>query len=244
MKDVAILALASSLFFAAGCSQRDDRIPLEGYYFPIEALKKTDKVYVYVSPTTGDTEYWRYHAEQTDTGAVLTATFYDRQFQKGQTMVEAIHPSGSVAKSLTLFHLDSVTRQIIPVVATLEAGNVFPFFVRDTSGIFLYKTAYPSWDEAGATIYLIRNRRYIGHKPEFSVDGKSSPCIGFAIKEIVGNKSEGAAEIEGVGEEHYAQGVGLVYYKKAYSSAKIVFESRLTEIISVEEFEKRKADKG
>jgi hypothetical protein len=45
--------------------------------------------------------------------------------------------------------------------------------VSDSAGVFLFKLQFHPPDDPKATIYVIRNRRFLGDAPDFELDGKT-----------------------------------------------------------------------
>ena len=222
----------------AACN--NDRRNIRDYYFPALDLQN-GKVYAYDMTVNGATapDYWYYRSFVRDSGLFMSATNYNPQFEIDQMVRERIADDGSVARSYLMFEQDSATGKAIPVPAKLVSDVLFPFSVKDSLGVFLFNVEYHPLDNPSAKIYLIRNRRYLGDGPDFEFNGKKYPCIRMGVREAIGNESEGASEIEGVGEEWYAKDLGLVYFKKSYSEGKLVREYRLKEIFLMEELEKR-----
>lgn len=222
----------------AACTAGGHR-DIRDYYYPVLDLQG-GKVYVY-DLAQGDStapEYWYYRTFVRDSGIYMAGTYYAPNFQIGQIIREKIVSNGSLARNYFLYGLDSAGNQV-QIPATLDAPNLFPFEVTDSAGVFLFRLHYQPPGE-NATIYLIRNRRYLGDGPDFPFNGKQYPTVRFALRDAVGNEQQGAAEIEGLGEEWWAKDLGLVYYKKSYGTAgQLTYEYKLTEIIEMEELERR-----
>jgi hypothetical protein len=234
-----ILYLIVAGLAAWGCG--DGRRNIRDYYFPALDLQN-GKVYAYDMTVNGDTvaDYWYYRSFVRDSGLFLSATNYSRHFQIDQMVRERIADDGSVARSYLMFEQDSATSKVIQVPAQLTSNVLFPFRVKDSLGVFLFSVEYHPLDNPSSKIYLIRNRRFLGDGPDFTFNGKIYPCVRMGVREAIGNESEGASEIEGTGEEWYAKGIGLVYYKKSYGiKGQLQREYRLKEIFSMEELEKR-----
>jgi len=213
---------------------------IKAYYFPVDDLKQ-GMVYEYETTQNGtkQPEYWYYKTLVRDTGIFLTATNYDHQFAIVQIRSEKIVGNGSVAKDFFLYEPDTASRKMVQIKAQITAADLFPFVVSDSLGVFLFKLNYHPGNDTASTNYVIRNRRYMGDAPDFNWEGKSYPCIRMGIREVVGNEREGAWEAEGVGEEWYAKGLGLVYYKKTFNKGQLVLESSLKARFPMSELEKR-----
>lgn len=223
-------------FIACGDGKRDIR----RFYFPAEELRK-GLVYVYQSEEGDTTEqrYWYYRAFRRDSGLFLTGTQYDRSFQVVQFLREKIVDNGSLARTSMLYETDTASGHANPIQALIESPNLFPFRVTDSLGVFLFRLKYHPLSDNAATIFLIRNRRYLGDGPAFVFKGKNYPTVRFGLHEAIGHSKEGTAEVEGRGEEWYAEGLGLVYYRKAFGDGHIRYAYRLKETIPMAELEQR-----
>ena len=168
-------------------------------------------------------EYWYYKTLNTDTATYLTGTYYDGQFKISQVFGEEIVNNGSLMHTYLLYETDSSGLQQ-PINVEIEVPNVIPFQVRDTQGIFLFKMKWTnnvvsptdSSSFVKRTTTLIRNRRYKG-KQNHEILGEQKECVVFEIKEIIETEEIGFQELEISGEEWYAKGIGLVYYRKEIS---------------------------
>ncbi|MEZ4927744.1 MAG: hypothetical protein R3A50_15795 [Saprospiraceae bacterium] len=242
MRTIFAFFLLTTLFYAA-CGDQDRR-DIEDYYFPVKKLRK-GQVYEYaVSNQDSITlEYWYYRGLVRDSGLFLVGTFYDQNFEIRQIVREKITHTGSIAKECNLYEtdqgLENGQRQI---PTNIESPNLFPFSVRDSSGIFEFKLNFSNPAFPDAVIYLNRKRRYIGNVPDFEFNGKNYPCIRFAYYESISTQKTGAPDLETFGEERYAKGLGLVYYKKSYGDGAFHVEGRLTDIFSMGELEQRAAE--
>lgn len=236
---VQTLLFISFAILIAACS--DKQRDIRDYYFPAKDLT-VGRVYAYTSEEGDTTErrYWYYRTFVRDSGIFLAGTQYDRFFEINQLVREKIVESGSVARSVFLYEPDMATGKAVPIEADIESADMFPFLVRDSLGVFLYALRYRPLSDTSATVYLIRNRRYLGDGPMFEFGGKKHPTIRFGLHEAVGHSQDGAAEIEGHGEEWYAKGLGLVYFSKSFGAeGQIRFAFRLRETFSMQELERR-----
>lgn len=233
---IVVLTLFLFVFYACTDGKRDIR----DYYFPAESLKE-GLVYAYSSEAGDTTErrYWYYRTFERDSGLFMAGTQYDRHFEIVQMLREKLLPSGSRARNSFLYETDTATGKSRPITAMIESPDLFPFKVSDSLGVFLFSLKYHPLFDTSATIYIIRNRRYLGDGPEFEFDGKKYPTIRFSLQEAVGNEKQGATEVEGTGEEWYAKGLGLVFYQKSFAEGKIRYVFRLKETFPMTELERR-----
>jgi len=238
-----LLALCLLPFaFLTSCSDGGRR-DIEAYYFPVKALRK-GQVYEYAvsNKDSISLEYWYYRGFVRDSGLFLSGTFYDQNFEIGQIVREKITKSGAIAKEYNLYEPASETEQGQTQIQTnIESPNLFPFSVRDSSGIFEFKLHFTPPDDPETVIYLNRKRRYVGNVSDFEFNGESYPCIRFAFYESISSQKEGRPDLETFGEERYAKGLGLVYYSKSYGKDAFKVEGRLTDIFSMGELEQRAA---
>ena len=231
-----ILFIAAWLMSSCNGGNRRD---IEDFYFPVKELRQ-GKVYEYAVSNQDSIalEYWYYRGFVRDSGLFLAGTFYDQHFQIGQIIREKITSSGAIAKECHLYEAaaDPEAAQIhIPTV--VEAPNLFPFSVGDSSGAYIFKLHFSPPDDTSTTIYLSRERRFVGDAPDFEFNGENYPCIRFAVRESISSQKNGPPDLESFGEERYAKNLGLVYYSKAYGKSAFKLEGRLTDIITMQELE-------
>ena len=228
------------LFLAlAACSDGDTR-QLRNYYFPTEQLRG-GMVYEYLSEQ-GDsvvTEYWFYRSFVRDTGLFLAGTYYDEQFHIGQIVREKISDNGVTAREYFLYDTDPATGKQSQIRTVIESAQVFPFAVKDSAST-LFSLIYRPPDDPSARVRIVRQRQFLGNAPDFDFRGEKIPCIRFSLRETIGDDSDRDPPLEGRGEEHYALGLGRVYYRKTYgSTGAIKFEYRLHDVFPMAELEKR-----
>ena len=235
-----ILSFLILLLSACGTGSKRD---ISEYYFPVKELR-SGKVYEYVVSQNDSVmpEYWYYRTFVRDSGLFLVGTYYDHHFQIGQIVREKITKSGALAKECHLYEADpnpETEGGQIHTTTLIEAANKFPFAVTDSAGIFLFKLQFHPPDDPDATVIVERSRRFLGTAPDFEYDGKNYPCIKFGLRETITNKKDKVPEVEGKGEEWYAKGLGLVYYRKTYGAGAFKMEARLTDMFPMSELERK-----
>jgi hypothetical protein len=192
--------------------QVEQKRNVEAYYLPLKALKE-GLVYEYQStnPDTFPPYYWYYRTIEQGRSTFLTGMYYDYKFMPQQLIRQLKVANGILLEEAFIYETDSNGYQIqIPM--EINNGNSFPFEVKDSLGVFLYRV---SWQSALDTskISVIRNRRFISITT-YDFQGKSYPAIEFSVRELVEHDKEGVLTIELIGREIYAKGIGLVYVEK------------------------------
>ena len=165
-----VMGIAIACFAACkGNGKRD----IKAYYFPTDELRK-GLVYEYEVTQNGvaTPEYWYYRSFLRDSGLFLTSTYYDQFFQIGQICREKIVENGSQAREYFLYEPDSLTGGQIQTKALITAPDIFPFQVKDSTGVFLFSVNFHPPDDSLATVYVVRNRRFLGDAPEYEILNK------------------------------------------------------------------------
>jgi hypothetical protein len=242
-----IISLSAVILALVACSEPEKR-NIADYYFPVKNLKG-GKVYEYVVMQNDSVlpEYWYYRSFVRDSGLFLVGTYYDHQFQIGQIVREKITRSGALAKECHLYEPDPDPEAEAGQVHTrtqIDAPNKFPFLVGDSTGIFLFKLQFRPPEDPETSVYVLKKRRFLGNAPLFEYDGKKYPCVRFGLQEAIGNENEKRAMVEIEGEEWYAKGLGLVYYRKTYAGGSFKVEARLSDIFTMAELEQKAVEAG
>jgi hypothetical protein len=143
-----------------------------------------------------------------------------------------------VLEDLFLFEEDtSGTGQQYQIPVEIVQDDVFPFRVQKDGGIFLYHVQWEPPADPGANLALIKNRRYEGDTT-FVFQGKKYDAIVFSVKELVSYDQNGVLEQQYDGQEIYAKGLGLVYYRKKISDA-LNLRFRLSERYPMQQLEEK-----
>ena len=223
-------------FWLISCSG-DDRKDIRGYYFPIDNLEE-GMVYEYkaVNNDSLAPNYWYYKSVPTDSGTFFIGNFYDPNLVVRQFFREEVVDNGCLMTEYFLYDVDSTGLQK-RFPAEVLAPNSFPFMVRDSGGIFLFKLQWTFSEEPLKTTTLIRNRRYIGTE-KFPYKGEMRDCVAFQLKELVDDYDEGHFEQQYSGVELYAKGIGLVYYKKEINK-NLSLEYELADIYPMKTLEEK-----
>jgi hypothetical protein len=208
--------LLVSAFLLVSCKSDGDRRDIRDYYFPVKEL--TDGLVYEYRPVGNDAmapAYWYYRSLIFEDSVFLTGTYYEYNLLPLQFTREEMVSNGMLLEEMYLYEQDSTGKQVRTEV-DIVAGNVFPFEVRDPGGIFLYRVEWESPLDPGARTTLIKNRRYLGDTT-FIYKEKTYDAVRFEVRELLEYDKEGVFEKEYAGTEIYAEGLGLVYYRKEIS---------------------------
>lgn len=237
-----LLTLTSFLFFLVlgffSCQTTDEKRNIKDFYFPIEQLKD-GLVYEY-KPINNDslpTEYWYYRTIEQDGNTYFMGNYYDDRFIPLQFFREEVVGNGTIMVDYFFFLGDSTGKQERFPLKIL-VGNSFPFEVKDSTGVFLFKVRLTHPIDTTITTTDIKNRRYIGDA-NYNYQGENVACVKFSlIGEIDHNNNKGHLIPQYHGEELYAKDIGLIYYKKTYAGGSVL-EYGLKNTYPMQEFEKK-----
>ena len=217
-------------------SCHSDTKNIRDYYFPLKELTN-GLVYEYRAVQTDSLapDYWYYRSVVTDTSTYLISTNYSAaNLTPRQLLREEMVSNGMLVHDLLLYETDSTGKQQ-QIHAEIIAGSIFPFEVRDSGGIFLFKITWQSPMQQ-ATYTLIKNRRYAGDTT-FVFQDKRYDAVVFKLKEGMEQRQEGSFEQEYSSVEWYAKGLGLVYFRKDIAKD-FVMEYRLADRYPMEKLER------
>ena len=229
-----LLAMGVVLFTA--CSERDVR-NIQAYYFPLAELTE-GMVYEYrsVGADSLAPDYWYYRSMSGPQGAFLVGNYYGPDLKPQQLVREELVSNGMLLADLILYETDSTGRQR-PVKTEVLSGSVFPFEVRDSGGVFLYKIRWNPPSDPGAEITLIKNRYFAGDTT-VNYRGEAYDAVVFTLRELIAYDREGVLEKQYEGREVYAKGLGLFYYRKDISE-ELSLRYELADRYSMEQLEEK-----
>lgn len=200
------------LLFALSACRNGASRDIRNYYFPLKQLTE-GLVYEYRAVDSLTPAYWYYRSILGKEGAFLTGTYYEQELEPLQMAREEMVVNGMLLRDLRLYSAD-VAGLSRTTAVQIEHGNVFPFQVTDSLGVFLYKVSWT--DEEGQQITLTRNRRFVGDT-SFHFEGRTWPGVVFSLMESIelDHPRQGYFEQQLQGSEGYAKGLGLFFYGKA-----------------------------
>ncbi len=198
-------------FLAAwGCDRAPQKASLEAFFFPYDSLLQ-GKVYVYepVGNPHDPPMFWHYQSALENGRRILKSTSYDIDFLPDQFSVERYVRNGVVLDSFVTWEsVGDSSKQAIAV--TIEAGNVFSFERKPDVLLTTLHWYSPSTD---AHITFVRNRQYLSDTI-YVFEKDTLAAARFYIRELIDTETEGHLELEYDGEECYARGIGLVWFRK------------------------------
>lgn len=228
-----IIICATFAMMLTSCG--DDGVKnIREYYFPLKQLQD-GLVYEYRSVNNDSLapNYWYFRSIVLDSAVYFTGTNYAPDLTPLQFSREELVKNGMLLQDLQLYETDSSGQQQ-RIEAEIIAGSVFPFEVRDSGGIFLFKTTWKSPLQQ-ATYTLIKNRRYAGDTT-FVFQDKVYKAVIFELKELIEQRQEGALEQQYSSVEWYAKGLGLIYFRKDIAK-NFVLEYRLADRYPMDKLE-------
>lgn len=239
MKYKILISIVSLSVFLAACQSGNGYQDIRNYYFPLKTLE-SGLVYEYepVGNTPTSNIYWYYRSIIQNGEVNLTGTYYENDLIPLQLNNEQMTEAGMVLKDLYLYETDSTnTGKQLQIPVEIIQDDVFPFSVKKDGGIFLYHIKWSTPSDPGATMELIKNRRYLRDTTIVFQDKKYDALL-FELKELVAYDKEGVLEQQYAGEEIYAKGLGLVYYSKQVTEA-LHLQYRLKERYPMERLEEK-----
>jgi len=231
-----------AILFLLSCGKNDGIKNIKSFYYPVD---KMDQGIVYEYHPVGNdslpNEYWFLRNLKTDTATYLAGQYYDHNFTIRQFFSAEIVSNGVLMNDYSIYEFDSLRHQIKRPAQILN-GNSFPFEVKDSTGVFLFKLRWDDPITEGAYVELTRNRRYRG-EAEYFFQEKKHDCVEFIVQELVDDYNNGHLEQQYSGKELYAKDLGLVYYRKDVGEG-FVLEYELVDTFSMNELEKRYNENG
>ncbi|HKK74046.1 MAG TPA: hypothetical protein VJ953_03150 [Saprospiraceae bacterium] len=218
MKSFYFYFIGMTVLGLQACQLGDGYQDIRNYYFPLKTLE-SGLVYEYeplgISPN--GTAYWYYRSLIDGDEVNLTGTYYEQELIPQQLSNERMTGAGMILQDLFLYENDSSNAEVqIQIPVQVIEDDVFPFRVKENGGVYLYHIRWQPPQDSGATIDVIKNRRYLGDTTITFQDQQYAALI-FELKELIAYDKEGVLEQEYNGREIYAKGLGLYYYSKRIS---------------------------
>lgn len=228
-------ALLLSVLSFTGCSPGDkDYRDISDFYFPYESLS-AGSVYLYRNPAEPDApaDAWSYQSFREDDKWLLTCQNYDQALQVRQFQLESIVPTGVLSDAYVLYERGK-DGQLAKVKADIDQANLFPFFIRDTAGVYIFSLHWKDAADSLKETTLVRNRRFL-KDTSFAYRGEVMDAIVFEVRDLIELEEEGILSVETTGIEVYARGLGLVRRTRRINES-LSLEFTLDTIVSMDHF--------
>lgn len=224
------------LFFSC---QNDGKRNIEAYYYPVDEWKE-GMVYEYhpVNNAALPVHYWYFRKLETDTVTYFTGQYYDHNFRPRQIFNAEIVRNGVFVNDYILYEYDSLGN-VLQREALIAAAGSFPFEVKDSTELFMYKLKwlYPTEEYPDGYLEITRKRRFIGDTT-YAFKGEPYDGVKFKMEELMDDFNDGHLEKEYPGIEIYAKNLGLIYYKKEIDE-NFVEEYELRDTFSMAKLEEK-----
>ena len=232
------LALVFSLALIS-CQNEVEEGRFMAFYYPFEELKE-GLVYEY-QPVENDSlpvNYWYYMVQEVDGVPYLIGNNYNSRFEVQQFVREKVGPEAVLLEDFILYE-DGENNKKTPIKVSVLSNEVFPSYKLDSLKAYKMSLKWDLAEEEGTSITLNRSRTFL-NKGTFDFEGVSRKCSIFKIEEHIEHFVEDDGYLEPIypGIEIYANGIGLVYYKKVLAEG-IEIEYKLAERYSMSAFEKK-----
>ena len=224
-----IVTLAAATCFSSCSSDQTTSLSTEDYYLNHLAFGGAGVVYRYASvndPSLPD-ELWHYWFSGGYRGNYLKATMYTTSGDVVQRSNEILSRDNAELLSLDLVYWDENGPK--EIATTVSDRRTFVFGPIDSVTQSVYHIEYWDTSEDSVRVSLTKHRLMEG-PVDFVFEGESIPAIAVSTTEKLETETEGFTETEWSGIEIFAQGYGLVYYKKTISE-QFVLEYSLAEVM-------------
>lgn len=224
MKISKIILYTLLVFLLQSCKDNSSkRRNIQEYYFPVADL---DKGLVYEYETAGDPRnppfYYYYRNIRDAADLYLTGTYYDYDFTPIQFVREEVVSNGMQLSDFYFYHTDTTSNKQNQVPVEIQSSSVFPFEADEQNpSVLLFKIKWNDPEPTGTEYTLIRNRQFAGDTT-YIYQGKTYDAIKIYVRELIDNYNKGHLEQEYDGQEIYAKGLGLVYFRKNISDDFII----------------------
>lgn len=188
------------------------------YYFPVESFPPDGKVYRYknLQDSTAGPEVWR-HLNRGK--GLIESINYGSGEEIVQRQYDRIVDNGVLTDSLFLYSRDSSGMEQVIEVKILSPHR-FPFQPGDSTKIWL---THLDWYQPEDSLHIVlQRRRRFGGDTTWSSGGKAIPAVRFRTEDTFETERDGWTSTVWSGEEVYAKGIGLVYYKRNISGNMIL----------------------
>jgi hypothetical protein len=184
---------------------------LAAFYYPIDSFPPEGMLYTYRNKvdSTAFPERWRYRRWSP---GHMVSTNLDNDGREILNQYDRFVANGVLTDSFHFVLHDSMDQKHL-IRAKVITPNRFPFDVADSTQTWVTKL---DWKQPvdSLRIVLERRRKYMG-PTEWQFEGKSIPAVKFITADRLETERDGWTTSHWPGEEIYAKGYGLVYWRRA-----------------------------
>ena len=202
------------LIIIASCKERAELgTDLSDFYLPLDSLDGEGSRYIYKNliDSNREPEIWQ-HIKTSE--GQITSINYDHVQQVVQKQYERVVETGVLVDSLVLFFYDS-TGIATSIPVKVHSANRFPFGVPDSTVVWL---SHFEWWQPGDSLHVIlERRRSFDGDTIWNWGGKEVPAVKFHTSDKFETEQVGWTTSGWEGQEIYAKGIGLVYYRRDIS---------------------------
>jgi len=192
------------------------------YYFPVASFPEGGEVYIYrnLQDTTAEPEVWKHIPRGK---GLIESINYGKDSQVILRQYDRIVDNGILTDSLRLYSPDT-TGELKTINVKILSPHRFPFQPGDSTKVWL---THLDWYQPGDSLHIVlQRRRHYDGDTTWTFKGKTIPAVRFRIDDTFETEKDGWTSSAWSGEEIYAKGIGLVYYKRRISE-ELVLEFQL-----------------
>lgn len=222
----------------------DNLVDTKSYYYPVDELT-TPKIYEYSTIVSEDeayiSHYWKIQKKVDEQGKTyLVWERFNPLFQKDMETTEWIVADGVVSQSYDFYTFDSTNQTFTRHPNKIKQSIVYPFKASTDSVLAYRYESEMKLPPDFITVNLIRDRKFKEFVP-VNYHGEQLQAAVFTSTDLydIENTEEGGFwKQEKEKTEVYAQGIGLIYEDEQVKGEQGIAVTQLTNIYTVEEFEK------
>ena len=188
------------------------------YYLPIASIPPEGITYSYKNQADPEAapEVWKHIRKGNDR---VESINFGTSGQMVQRQLDRVVDNGVMTDSLFLYSYDSTGRHQMVNVKIISPHR-FPFQPGDSTKVWL---THLDWYQPTDSLHVtLQRRRSFAGDTVWMKDQKSIPAVRFKVADTFETEKDGWTSSAWSGEEIYAKGIGLVYYKRKISEELIL----------------------
>ncbi len=188
------------------------------FYFPLYDLKEGMFYEYECDDEIFPNEYIFMQLKEDKEGKYLIFNQYDGNLNKIQSSREDILSNGTRLTEMSLYSHDE--NGTTDHAVEINHGNQFPFWVKDSLGIFVTNLSI-EWDDS-TQISIIRNKKFAG-LVNYNWEGVEQDAVLLQTRQLTTQHQNGDLEVEGSGKQWFVKNIGLVAYEKYFDENNRLF---------------------